>query len=81
MAEELKYEKESVATEEPGFLKAFKEQGVWTVSPVSTPVAVDVHGLSLLQIEDVEGNDEVTLTRKFGNEKWVYDMHSLTDMR
>lgn len=32
------------------------------------------------QIEDVEGNDEVTLTRKFGNEKWVYAL-SLTESR
>ncbi|KAI9569889.1 mitochondrial glycoprotein [Boletus coccyginus] len=50
LAEELKYEQESAAAEEPGFLKAFKEQGVWT-------------------IEDVEGNDEVTLTRKVWQRK------------
>ena len=31
LTEELKYEKESGAAEEPEFLKAFREQGVWTV--------------------------------------------------
>jgi len=61
LAEELKYEKEGIATEEPEFLKTFKAQGVWT-------------------IEDVEGNDEVTLTRKFGNEN-IRVMFSIADIQ
>ncbi|KAH0826685.1 mitochondrial glycoprotein [Lanmaoa asiatica] len=56
-----KYEKESASTEEPEFLKAFKEQGIWT-------------------IEDVQGNDEVTLTRKFGNEN-IRVMFSIADIQ
>jgi complement component 1 Q subcomponent-binding protein len=59
LAEELQYEKESAATEDPEFLKAFREQGVWT-------------------LEGVEGNDEVTLTRKFGNEN-IRVMFSIAD--
>ncbi|KAH7099696.1 mitochondrial glycoprotein [Auriculariales sp. MPI-PUGE-AT-0066] len=50
LEEELKYEKEeNRANETPEFLKAFKEQGVWTIT-------------------DAPSSDEVTLTRKFGNE-------------
>ncbi|KZT24864.1 mitochondrial glyco protein [Neolentinus lepideus HHB14362 ss-1] len=49
LQEELKYEQEVAAQEEPEFLTTFKSQNIW-------------------QIEDVAGNDEVTLTRKFGNE-------------
>ncbi|KIJ62193.1 hypothetical protein HYDPIDRAFT_158469 [Hydnomerulius pinastri MD-312] len=62
LAEELKYEKEgAVETTEPEFLKAFKEQGLWT-------------------IEDTLGNDEVTLTRKFGNEN-IRVMFSIADIQ
>ncbi|KAF8137584.1 mitochondrial glycoprotein [Boletus edulis] len=61
LTEELHYEKEAAATEEPEFLKAFKEQGVWT-------------------IEDVEANDEVTFTRKFGNEN-IRVMFSIADLQ
>lgn len=71
LAEELKYEKESAVTEEPEFLKVFKAQGLWTVSsPISSFFARRCSWAGL-QIEDVEANDEVTLTRKFGNEKCV----------
>jgi len=48
---EVQYEKQSVADlpATPDFLKAFEEQGIWT-------------------IENVPGQDEITLSRKFGNE-------------
>jgi len=48
---EVQYEKQSASDipATPDFLKAFQEQGLWT-------------------IEDVPGQDEITLARKFGNE-------------
>ncbi|EJD51129.1 mitochondrial glyco protein [Auricularia subglabra TFB-10046 SS5] len=54
LQEELKYELTNAEGTAPGevpeFLKAFKEQGIWTIS-------------------EQQGGDEVTLTRKFGNEQ------------
>ncbi|KAI3613954.1 regulatory protein suaprga1 [Moniliophthora roreri] len=60
LAEELKYELETVSKENdvPEFLKAFKAQGV----------------------EDQAFNDEVTLTRTFGNET-LRLMFSISDIR
>ncbi|KAF8633128.1 hypothetical protein AX17_004629 [Amanita inopinata Kibby_2008] len=60
---ELQYEKETGADapETPEFLKAFTDQGVWS-------------------IEDSVGNDEVALSRKFGNET-IRLMFSIADMQ
>jgi len=60
--EELKFEQENLAEPDatPDFLKAFLEQGVWS-------------------IEDARGNDEVTLTRKFGDEN-IRAMFSIADV-
>lgn len=74
IAEELAYEKEAVIAEEPEFLKEFKAAGIWTVYCFLfffLFVRVEVTDLvfSLSQLEDTPGNDEVTLHRKFGNEK------------
>ncbi|CAA7261184.1 unnamed protein product [Cyclocybe aegerita] len=63
LQEELKYEQEAIAEtpETPEFLKAFLEQGVWS-------------------IEDTRGNDEVALTRKFGDEN-IRIMFSIADIQ
>ncbi|KZV98167.1 mitochondrial glyco protein [Exidia glandulosa HHB12029] len=54
LQEELTYEETNTEGAAPGttpeFLKAFQEQGIWT-------------------IVETQGSDEVTLTRKFGNEQ------------
>ncbi|GAA5834741.1 hypothetical protein JCM11251_003650 [Rhodosporidiobolus azoricus] len=51
LEEELNFETQegSFGQDEPEFLKAFREEGVW-------------------QVEDIQGSDEVTLRRTFGNE-------------
>ena len=74
LQEELKYEQENLPDSPdstPEFLKSFLEQGVWSVRVIH--LFCPFRGLLdfLLQIEDVRGNDEVTLTRKFGDEKYV----------
>jgi len=62
LQEELKFEQESLpqADATPDFLKAFLEQGVWS-------------------IHDVRGNDEVILTRKFGDDN-IRVMFSIADV-
>jgi complement component 1 Q subcomponent-binding protein len=72
LQEELKYEQENLPDgpdSTPEFLKSFLEQGVWSVRVF--PYFCPFRSLFLLQIEDIRGNDEVTLTRKFGDEKYV----------
>ena len=67
LAEELKYEQDANAeAEEPEFLTAFKKRGVWEVRK-HWPRRI--LGTDFPQIENVEGSDEVALTRKFGNER------------
>jgi complement component 1 Q subcomponent-binding protein, mitochondrial len=69
LAEEISYEREAAAQEagEPEFLKAFKAQGTWQVtSDVCAGRYTFTDGAS--QVVENPGADEVTLTRKFGNE-------------
>lgn len=66
LAEELRYERETIPEAEPDSLTAFKKRGAWEVCENASP-AVPVKLMS--QVENVEGSDEVTLTRKFGNER------------
>jgi hypothetical protein len=56
---------------EPGFLTQFKNSGIWMVC--SFFFFMDIHAIIIYkyQIEDVAGNDEVTVHRKFGNEQYV----------
>ena len=72
LQEELKYEQENLPEPDatPDFLKSFLEQGVWSVRFCLLFFIIRKFE-SPLQIEDVRGNDEVTLTRKFGDEKYV----------
>jgi len=73
LQEELNFETQSVkdAPSPPEAVTKFIEQGVWTVSirqsvhmfPPSYP-RFSFH----LQLQDTRGNDEVTLSRKYGDE-------------
>lgn len=66
----MKYEKESMtdSPKEAGdILEQFKAQGKWQVSTFSRTPSLCF--ISCPQIQDTSFNDEVTLTRKFGNEK------------
>lgn len=79
LAEELQYENEASAGEEPEFLTSFKAQSVWTVrSPFFSSLVLDpplrwrVQALIPRQLEDTPGNDEVTFVRKFGSETCVF---------
>ena len=57
---------------EPDFLREFKAQGKWQVCTKSLVFAAKLRlFLFQFQIEDTPFNDEVTLTRKFGNERYV----------
>jgi hypothetical protein len=75
LKEELKYEKESLSEDgtTPEFLKNFLEKGVWSVRSIFLFLCLVYRDSKIhsLQINDVRGNDEVTLTRKFGDEKCV----------
>ena len=51
-------------------MKGFKAQGIWQVRILLNSLFFIVS--NTYQIEDVAGNDEVTLVRKFGNETCVY---------
>src|SRR4051812_41535253 len=44
-------------------------------------VIIMVITLIYYQIQDVRGNDEVTLSRKFGDEKYVFQVHMLLEQR
>ena len=67
LAEELKYEQDAnTEAEEPEFLTAFKKRGVWEVREHWPHIVLDT---DTPQIENIEGSDEVVLTRKFGNER------------
>lgn len=76
LQEELKYEQEAIAETAnvtPDFLKSFLEQGVWSVRiHISFRKQISSKRLCA-KINDVRGNDEVTLTRKFGDEKSVHE--------
>lgn len=81
LQEELSYENETGGTSSdvPQFLKDFQAQNVWTVSTLFH-VSCVLSFLSMTlptefrcgQISDVAGQDEVTLSRKFGNEESVF---------
>ena len=68
LGEELRYEKEeNTEAAEPAFVKAIVEQGVWTVSLEYGVPRCEAD--TSPQIEDVAGQDEVAISRKFGSEK------------
>lgn len=72
---ELKYEREAAASSEPDFLQDLKNEGIWTVRPPCWATArfraITKYSLDHAQVEDKAGNDEVALTRNFGNEQSV----------
>ena len=84
LGEELKYETEAAQPAEPEFLKAFKAQGTWAVSFSAATSRSGTRRVLIrvcfLQIEDAAGMDEVTLTRKFGNEECVSPRAAVSEM-
>ncbi|KAL9710114.1 Mitochondrial acidic protein mam33 [Leucoagaricus gongylophorus] len=89
LQEELSYENETGGTSSdvPQFLKDFQAQNVWTVSTLFH-VSCVLSFLSMTlptefrcgQISDVAGQDEVTLSRKFGNEE-IRLIFSIADLQ
>lgn len=74
LTEEINFEAENAEseTEQPEFLTNFLSEGVWAVSPVLLDLqSMLADLLHLIQVEDKPGNDEVILTRSFGNESHV----------
>jgi len=69
---EITFEKEAAAEQPaaPEFLEEFNKQGIWKVRLEHMPAG---NGADIdAQIQDTPGQDEVTLTRQFGNETYVH---------
>ena len=76
LQEELNYEQDAIAQTGDStaeFLKTFLEQGIWSVSYPFFFCCVFYNDglLILIKVDDARGNAEMTISRKFGDEKCV----------
>jgi len=75
LKEELTYETENADAALPEFVKEFEAQGVWKVRALGLSTVYHIL-TNILQIENTVGQEEVALTRSFGNETYVVHLHT-----